>query len=207
MENAARPVARASPQWRRRACGSGPALRVGRGAGFAALSVAAVGGVGGLGVLTSRPSRRPRRLLWPVGARLAVAATVRTGRRSDSDTSATMTGAAAAPSSVPGPQMRATANDAAADATLAMISVWGEMRECDGGSLGPASGFGASIAQLSSGGRGRSTVARPATPMGNGAIGLRRGGEEALGAIRVRLRRVRASEHDQRAARGAGQLM
>jgi hypothetical protein len=57
----------------------------------------------------------------------AVAVAVRIGRRIVSETSATMTGAAAAPSRVPGPQIRATAKDAATDATLAMISVDGEM--------------------------------------------------------------------------------
>ena len=62
-----------------------------------------------------------------VGILRAVAVAVRIGRRSVSETSATMTGAAAAPSSVPGPQIRATANDAATDATLAMINVCGEM--------------------------------------------------------------------------------
>jgi hypothetical protein len=56
-----------------------------------------------------------------------VAVAVRIGRRSVSETSATMTGAAAAPRSVPGPQMRATAKDAGTDATLAMIRVCGEM--------------------------------------------------------------------------------
>ena len=49
------------------------------------------------------------------------------GRRSTSETSATITGAAAAPSSVPGPQIRAIAKDAEADAALAMTSVCTEM--------------------------------------------------------------------------------
>ncbi len=62
-----------------------------------------------------------------VAVRLAVAVARRIGRRRDSATSATITGAAAAPMRVPGPQMRATVKDAAADATLAMISVCGEM--------------------------------------------------------------------------------
>jgi hypothetical protein len=62
-----------------------------------------------------------------VGTRLAVAVALRIGRRRVSATSATITGAAAAPINVPGPQTRATVKDAAADATLAMISVCGEM--------------------------------------------------------------------------------
>ncbi len=66
-------------------------------------------------------------MIRAAGTRLAVALTVRIGRRRNSATSATITGAAAAPISVPGPQTRATVNDAAADATLAMISVCGEM--------------------------------------------------------------------------------
>lgn len=58
---------------------------------------------------------------------MAVALTACTGRRRNSETSATMTGAAAAPIRVPGPHRRAPANEAAADATLAMISACGEM--------------------------------------------------------------------------------
>lgn len=71
-------------------------------------------------------SRTPG-IMRAVGTRLAVAVTVRIGRRRNSATSATITGAAAAPISVPGPQTRATVNDAAADATLATISVCGEI--------------------------------------------------------------------------------
>jgi hypothetical protein len=71
--------------------------------------------------------RRPAGKLRTVGAFLAVAATVCTGRLNTSDTSATITGVAAALSSVPGPHSRDTANDAIADATLAMASVCGEM--------------------------------------------------------------------------------
>lgn len=70
---------------------------------------------------------RPAGELRTVGAFLAVADTVCTGRLNSSDTSATITGVAAALSSVPGPQRRDTANEAVADATLAMASVWGEM--------------------------------------------------------------------------------
>jgi hypothetical protein len=70
---------------------------------------------------------RPAGKLRSVGAFLADTATVCTGRRNASDTSATITGVAAALSSVPGPQRRDTANDATADATLAMASVCGEM--------------------------------------------------------------------------------
>ncbi len=89
-------------------------------------------------------SRTPG-MIRAFGTRLAVAATVRIGRRRNSATSATITGAAAAPISVPGPQTRATVNDAAADATLAMIRVCGEMplsRRC---SLAPVWGSEDSI--------------------------------------------------------------
>jgi hypothetical protein len=65
--------------------------------------------------------------LRTVGAFLAAADMVRAGGFSSSDTSATITGVAAALSSVPGPQRRETANDAVADATLAIASVCGEM--------------------------------------------------------------------------------
>jgi hypothetical protein len=63
----------------------------------------------------------------PAGTFFAVAATVCTGRRRNSETSATTTGVAAALMSVPAPQIREAANDAAADATLAMINVCTEM--------------------------------------------------------------------------------
>jgi hypothetical protein len=67
-----------------------------------------------------------------VGTFLAVALTVCIGRRRVSETNATITGAAAAPTSVPGPQIRATTKDAAADARLATISVCGEMPRREG---------------------------------------------------------------------------
>lgn len=56
----------------------------------------------------------------------AVSATVCTGRRRNSDTSATTTGVTAALMSVPVPQIREAPNAAAADATLAMINVCSE---------------------------------------------------------------------------------
>jgi hypothetical protein len=63
-----------------------------------------------------------------VGIFFAVEATVWTGRRRNSEISATTTGVAAALMSVPVPQIREAAYAAAADATLAMISVCNEMR-------------------------------------------------------------------------------
>jgi hypothetical protein len=63
-----------------------------------------------------------------VGTFFTVAATVCTGRRRNSDTSATITGVAAALITVPEPQIREAANDAAAEARLAMINVCSEMR-------------------------------------------------------------------------------
>lgn len=71
--------------------------------------------------------RRPAGKVRTVGTFLAVADTLCAGRFNSSDTSATITGVAAALSSVPGPQRRDTANDAVADATLAIASVCGEM--------------------------------------------------------------------------------
>jgi hypothetical protein len=50
-----------------------------------------------------------------------------TGRRTSSDTRATMIGVAAALNSVPGPQIFETVNELTADATLATISVWSEI--------------------------------------------------------------------------------
>lgn len=70
-----------------------------------------------------RPAARGCR----VGTFLAVTATVCTGRRSASETSATITGVAAALTSVPGPHSRDAANEATADATAAMQSVCSEM--------------------------------------------------------------------------------
>jgi hypothetical protein len=66
---------------------------------------------------------RTARKVCAVGPFFAVAATVRTGRRRSSATSATITGVTAALMSVPAPQIREAANDATADAMLAMISV------------------------------------------------------------------------------------
>jgi hypothetical protein len=60
------------------------------------------------------------------GSRFAVVATVCTGRRSNSETSATTTGVTAALISVPVPQIREAPYAAAADAMLAMISVCSE---------------------------------------------------------------------------------
>jgi hypothetical protein len=80
--------------------------------------------------------------LCTVGAFLAVAATVRTGRRRNSETSATTTGVAAALMSVPLPQIREAANAAAADATLAMINVSNEMALPGRSSLRSALGTG-----------------------------------------------------------------
>jgi hypothetical protein len=62
------------------------------------------------------------------GIFLAVAATVCTGRRRNSETSATTTGVIAALMSVPVPQIREAAKAAAADARLATINVCSEMR-------------------------------------------------------------------------------
>ena len=66
--------------------------------------------------------------LCAAGNFFAVVETVCTGRRRNSETSATTTGVAAALISVPGPQIREAANDAAADARLAMINVCSEIR-------------------------------------------------------------------------------
>jgi hypothetical protein len=62
------------------------------------------------------------------GTFFAVSATVRTGRLRNSETSATTTGVAAALTSVPAPQIREAANEAATDARLAMMTVCSEMR-------------------------------------------------------------------------------
>jgi hypothetical protein len=61
-----------------------------------------------------------------VGILFALVATVCTGRRSNSETSATTTGVIAALMSVPVPQIREAPYAAAADAMLAMISVCSE---------------------------------------------------------------------------------
>jgi hypothetical protein len=63
-----------------------------------------------------------------VGIFFAVVATVCTGRRRNSETSATTTGVAAALMSVPVPQIREAPNAAAPDAKLAMTNVCSEMR-------------------------------------------------------------------------------
>ena len=60
------------------------------------------------------------------GSRFAVVATVCTGRRRNSETSATTTGVTAALMSVPLPQIREAPYAAAADAMLAMMSVCSE---------------------------------------------------------------------------------
>lgn len=60
------------------------------------------------------------------GILFALVATVCTGRRSSSETSATTTGVIAALMSVPVPQIREAPYAAAADAMLAMISVCSE---------------------------------------------------------------------------------
>ena len=65
--------------------------------------------------------------LCTAGIRFALAATDRTGRRKNSETSATITGVAAALTSVPCPRIREAASAAAADARLAIISVSTEM--------------------------------------------------------------------------------
>jgi hypothetical protein len=66
---------------------------------------------------------------------LATELTCSTGRRRNSDTSVTTTGVTAALISVPAPHSRDARNDAAAEATLAMTSVWIEMPPLDGFSL------------------------------------------------------------------------
>jgi hypothetical protein len=71
---------------------------------------------------------------WMVGV-LATELTCSTGRRRNSDTSVTTTGVTAALISVPAPHSRDARNDAVADATLAMTSVWIEMPLLDGFSL------------------------------------------------------------------------
>ena len=70
----------------------------------------------------------PGKEVCTAGTFLAVWATVSTGRRRNSETRATTTGVAAALTIVPAPQIREAANDAAADAMLAMIRVCSEMR-------------------------------------------------------------------------------
>jgi hypothetical protein len=71
---------------------------------------------------------------WMLGV-LATELTCSTGRRRNSDTSVTTTGVTAALISVPAPHSRDARNDAAAEATLAMTSVWIEMPPLDGFSL------------------------------------------------------------------------
>jgi hypothetical protein len=66
---------------------------------------------------------------------LATELTCSTGRRRSSDTSVTTTGVTAALISVPAPHSRDARNDAVAEATLAMTSVWIEMPLLDGLSL------------------------------------------------------------------------
>jgi hypothetical protein len=71
---------------------------------------------------------------WMLGV-LATELTCSTGRRRSSDTSVTTTGVTAALISVPAPHSRDARNDAVAEATLAMTSVWIEMPLLDGLSL------------------------------------------------------------------------
>jgi hypothetical protein len=77
-----------------------------------------------------------------VGTCFAVVATDCTGSRRNSETSATTTGVAAALMSVPAPQIREAASDAAADARLAMINVCNEMPLLGRWSLRSALGTG-----------------------------------------------------------------
>lgn len=76
-------------------------------------------GSSGAGIVRLRTAGK----VCTVGTFFAVVATVFIGRRRNSATSATITGVAAALMSVPAPQIREAANDATADARLAMISV------------------------------------------------------------------------------------
>ncbi len=87
----------------------------------ALLLPAASGTAGSFGPRISR-LRMPGRVCT-FGTSFAEVATFCTGRRSSSETSATITGVVAALTSVPEPQSREAANDAAAEAMLAMISV------------------------------------------------------------------------------------
>ena len=152
IANASRPVRTASRQWRRPASAAvrrtvvgptpgvlsaaGSTRRGGRGcvdvAGGGAGDVGSVptcsgscaASVGPRGVALVRGRTAGRGCTG--GSRFAVVATVCTGRRSSSETSATTTGVTAALISVPVPQIREAPYAAAADAMLAMISVCSE---------------------------------------------------------------------------------
>ena len=151
IANASRPVRTAALQWRRRrrpqlggegggwaGCGVGGRLhasgrarrRRGRGAGAADVgsvrtcSGSCMASVGSRGVALVRGRTAGRG--GTGGSRFAVVATVCTGRRSNSETSATTTGVTAALISVPVPQIREAPYAAAADAMLAMTSVCSE---------------------------------------------------------------------------------
>jgi hypothetical protein len=106
--------------------------------------------------------------LCPVGTFRALAATVRTGRRRNSETSATTTGVAAALMSVPLPQSREAANAAAADARLAMITVSNEMplpgRSSLRSALGPGDSTTVSLVRRTLKGRGPSGPPDTAPP-------------------------------------------
>lgn len=78
----------------------------------------------------------------PVGIFFAVSATVCTGRRENSDIERDNHRRGRRAISVPAPQIRDAANDAAADATLAMISVCSEIRPPDRLSFRSALGSG-----------------------------------------------------------------
>lgn len=80
------------------------------------------------------PGLREPATPWMLGV-LATELTCSTGRRRNSDTSVTTTGVTAALISVPAPHSRDARNDAVAEATLAMTSVWIEMPLRDGFSL------------------------------------------------------------------------
>jgi hypothetical protein len=113
-------LAGASPPWRGRRCSEGDCGSV----PVARSALTRVGSstrVESLGAAIVR--LRTTGNACTVGTFFAVSATVCTGRRKNSETSATSTGVTAALTSVPAPQIRDAANEAAADATLAMISV------------------------------------------------------------------------------------
>jgi len=84
--------------------------------------------------LARDPGLREPATPWMLGV-LATELTCSTGRRRNSDTSVTTTGVTAALISVPAPHSRDARNDAVAEATLAMTSVWIEMPLRDGFSL------------------------------------------------------------------------
>jgi hypothetical protein len=137
IANASSPVRTAALQWRRAASAAAWWGRAGPGPGVVSAAGSTRrggrGGVDGAGagaadvgsVRTCSGS-----CMVSVGSRgvsrFAVVATVCTGRRSNSETSATTTGVTAALISVPVPQIREAPYAAAADAMLAMTSVCSE---------------------------------------------------------------------------------